>query len=144
MIVKRILCLSAITIAVSGCQNKPTRPEPIERFITNITEDGGKFFVYSLEMPRPKKAREPGMMRRPPRDGRGMSPGGNPGMSHKRSGSANKLDKLLEETLEETGFCREGFFELERQQGLGGPLASIRGECREGASADDREKFPNR
>lgn len=53
--------------------------------------------------------------------------------------SPDVLSRRVQEVLEQSGYCREGFFELYRQpirRGL-----TLRGECREAASAEDRERF---
>jgi hypothetical protein len=49
------------------------------------------------------------------------------------------LSRRVEEVLELTGYCRDGFFELYRQaiqRGL-----TLRGECREAATGQDRAMF---
>lgn len=45
----------------------------------------------------------------------------------------------LIKTLEMTGYCREGYFELSRMIESG--RGEIRGECKEGATDADRQKF---
>jgi hypothetical protein len=52
------------------------------------------------------------------------------------------LDKAVQTRLETTGYCRDGYLTLERYHANG--MARIRGECRDGASDSDRERFPNR
>lgn len=54
----------------------------------------------------------------------------------------NELREHLSEVLAETGFCRQGYIELEIHIGKG--LAKIKGECHESASSADRESYPNK
>ena len=47
--------------------------------------------------------------------------------------------KELREKLEENGYCRKGFFELNRT--LNKSIYTIHGECNESATAADRKNF---
>lgn len=49
------------------------------------------------------------------------------------------VTRRVEDVLELTGYCRDGFFELYRQWVRGG--LTVRGECREEASEADRAQF---
>jgi hypothetical protein len=54
----------------------------------------------------------------------------------------NTRQRLMENTdyvVEAVGYCREGFFVLDRS--ISRYHLWIRGECKDGASADDRKKF---
>lgn len=53
-----------------------------------------------------------------------------------------QLQRNVDLALAHTGFCREGYLELDRR--LGRSLMWIRGECREGATEDDRTRFGER
>jgi len=50
-----------------------------------------------------------------------------------------KVEEKLLAKLEETGFCREGYFEFGSSIGRGESF--IRGECKEGATEEDCKKF---
>lgn len=51
------------------------------------------------------------------------------------------LVSSLEAELKKTGFCREGFMELDRMTEPSQTF--IKGECVEAASNSDRDEFPN-
>ena len=51
------------------------------------------------------------------------------------------LRKAVQARLDTTTYCRDGYLTLEHYQANG--IARIRGECREGATDNDREQFPN-
>ena len=51
------------------------------------------------------------------------------------------ITRRIETVMEESGYCREGFFELYRQP-VGNGLV-VRGECREAASPADRQRYPD-
>ena len=55
--------------------------------------------------------------------------------------SSLEIKEKLDARLAETGYCREGYIVLGRRMDRG--RSFIRGECKEEATADDREKFTN-
>ena len=94
-----------------------------DEFSTEITGDGTKFFTYIRH-----------------------SPGGTGGNRGKGKGKGkknpdNSLQEAVQARLDTNGYCRDGYLALERYQANG--IARIRGECRDGATGDDREQFPN-
>jgi hypothetical protein len=130
------------SILMAACSSQSSRPEPEEIFTTTITDDGSKIFVYALISPksanRPQKGRDGSG-----RGGRGGKGGGGKrmaGVNGSRQADLSKnLEKGLDEKLATTGFCREGYLELDHYQSRG--QSSIRGECHDPASAEDRVKF---
>ncbi|MDH3902195.1 MAG: hypothetical protein OES90_03130, partial [Xanthomonadales bacterium] len=58
-----------------------------------------------------------------------------------QQGRAGLLNDAVEAELKKTGYCRDGFMELDRMMEPGQTF--IKGECVEAASVNDREKFPN-
>jgi hypothetical protein len=48
----------------------------------------------------------------------------------------DKLENMLEQELKTTGYCREGYRELERM--IGDSAVFIRGECNETVTSEDR------
>ncbi|MFT5162048.1 MAG: hypothetical protein ACI9FJ_000616 [Alteromonadaceae bacterium] len=52
-----------------------------------------------------------------------------------------KMTENLELRLQQSGYCREGYLELNSYFGRG--QSQIRGECKEGATEDDRSQFVN-
>lgn len=107
-----------------------------DKLTTDIKADGLKLFTYQASLVEDKSSRE--NAERP--------------LPHEDHRSRRNHEAMLEvwgeqvvlgltKTLEMTGYCREGYFELSRviESGRG----EIRGECKEGATATDRQKFVN-
>ncbi|MEX1196581.1 MAG: hypothetical protein WEB57_01795 [Pseudohongiellaceae bacterium] len=90
-------------------------PAAHERLEVQYSGDNSKFFEFTREH----------VLQRLDDDRRPLSP--------------DVLSRRVEAVLEQTGYCRDGFFELYRQrirQGL-----TLRGECREAATREDRAAF---
>lgn len=120
------LCIMLAALLLPSCISRDPLallPEAEERLVAQINDQGTKFFEFSRrpqrESPRPGDAE---------RFERPEAPDG-------------ALTRRIEDVLAETGYCREGFFELYRQRQRG--ELSVRGECREAATAEDRERFPD-
>ena len=114
MIAFAVLCLSA-------CSSTKPAASFNDEFSTEITGDGTKFFTYIRH-----------------------SPGGTEGNRGKGKGKknpGNSLQEAVHAKLDTSGYCRDGYLALERYQANG--IARIRGECRDGATNNDREQFPN-
>lgn len=102
----------------------------------DLRENGSKLFVYRLVR---LDALDPGRIQvdrgrtRPTRPTRAesMEPPGRRDYRH--------LQEDTERALAATGYCREGYFELDRR--LSTQVLWIRGECRETATRSDREQF---
>ncbi|MGM0632727.1 MAG: hypothetical protein ACQETO_06075 [Pseudomonadota bacterium] len=92
-------------------------PSARERMIAQISDDGSKFFEFNREHVTDPRRREQGPL------------------------PEEVLTRRVEDVLAETGYCRDGFFELYRQSVSGG--LTLRGECREGVSETDRMAFPD-
>jgi len=90
-----------------------------DEFSTEITGDGTKFFTYIRHLPG--------------------GTGGNRGKG--KNNPENSLQEAIQARLDMNGYCRDGYLALERYQANG--IARIRGECRDGATDNDREQFPN-
>ncbi len=120
--------LSVLTpLWLTACASGPKAPNPglKESFHTEISANGSKRFTYSLEMAAPQ-LRGP-YTQQPTRRG-DMAMGANRRRGNGRSGV--DIDHALNLKLRESGFCRDGFFVIDRVVSrLGG---EVRGECREG------------
>ncbi|MAT91543.1 MAG: hypothetical protein CME59_02985 [Halioglobus sp.] len=132
----------ALAVALgSACASKQPRPEPTTFFSTSITEDGGKFFVYRVELPeREERAGRGGTRQGGDRGRRGGPPGQQQGRDAVQRDD-DALKQQVDRLIAENRFCRDGYFVLDQYSGAGGK--SLRGECREGASPEDRIRFPN-
>jgi hypothetical protein len=116
---KSSLLLSA-ALCLAACAGIWPAPSFSDEFATEISANGTKFFTYVRHFPK------------------GTA-------EHYRDSSGTKSDKTLhaavQAKLDATAYCRDGYLTLERY--LANGIARIRGECRDGASDSDREKFPN-
>ncbi|WP_428820466.1 hypothetical protein [Microbulbifer sp. MCCC 1A16149] len=123
------LCASVVLLA--GCASEPKAPNPglKESFHTEISANGSKRFTYSLEMAAP-------MIRGPYTESPNMRNGmvRQQDMARASRGSRTQerdFDYALKLKLQETGFCWDGYFVIDRVVSrLGG---EVRGECRDPA-----------
>jgi len=152
--------ISPVILAfVCGCSSNQKNEMPQGYFATNITDDGSKMFVYTVDLPETT-----GQGKRGKGSGRsgnvaghvqgssnrgvsggvsaGTGGGGKGGKGGRgQQGKASQLNDALEAELKKTGYCREGFMELDRM--MQPSHTFIKGECVETASINDRETFPN-
>jgi hypothetical protein len=137
---------------MSACTSEPRKPnnppEPVERFITNITPEGTKQFTYDLVVQSPRSG-----------SGSSHSGGGHGGMGgghgggHHQNGNpdqgtdngqtemASKTRDRMEAKLKETRFCAAGYDELGTNLDSG--HFQISGRCKDQATPEDRVHFPN-
>ncbi|WP_323845416.1 hypothetical protein [Microbulbifer magnicolonia] len=137
------LPLAAATLAAitAGCSSTPRIPPVFsESLITDISEQGNRFFTYKATLSTDQRGGRPGDMGggpggdmgggpdgSGPGGGMGSGPGG--GMAGKMRGNSEKAAMArLEEVLAETGYCTNGWFVIEKTFDRGS--AEIRGECR--------------
>lgn len=138
-----VLALSLFLVACGSTQRKP--PEVTEVFVTNITADGLKLFSYTLTKAIAPKTRGS----QSDRGGRGGGKGGSrSGMGGTKPAGKDMMQsirknvyQILDAKLEEVGYCREGYLEVDSFIGRG--YSQIRGECKEGATDQDRIVFVN-
>ena len=119
-----------MALFLAGCASEPTAPNPglKESFHTEIAANGSKRFTYTLEMAAPQ-------LRGPYTESPNMRSGmvRQQDLNRARPGRGQRLnfDYALELKLKETGFCRDGYFVIDRVVSqLGG---EVRGECRDAA-----------
>lgn len=158
----RPLLLLATPLILCACSSEPD-PQALagkltDSFQTEIKSDGMKLFTYSIEtIDRHRNQQQ----RRAMNDDRQQSPTGMPdrqrtrqpqdnmgnqqiNRSSRRSDSENKqmtqeLEFGLKKTLEANQYCRDGYYELERL--VLNDRAELRGECHEGATDKDIQRF---
>lgn len=137
-----------LSLFLTSCASNKWSPSEVnEVFVTDIKPSGLKVFYYSLTKTTPQangsgkhKGGDAGI-----RDGRGSKGGGHGGMGGRKSDNEPRMKQyfndMLASKLEKSGYCREGYIELESYFERG--RLKIRGECGEGATEDDRIKFVN-
>jgi len=151
-----IVCL--LPVILLACSNNKRTPQLEETFVTKIEDNGLKLFSYTLSVAGPAPSaggKRGGVGLSGKGRGSGGSAGGGRGAGGNKSGGrgqggnmdpkkkgekfAKKILEQLTLKVEQSGYCREGFIEIDRQITRG--YGQVRGECKEGASDADREKF---
>lgn len=141
-----VVLVMAISLS-SACSSKRPRPEPAIYFSTYITVDGSKFFVYRQEIPQHTNRKKSGqssheMKGQRPSGGRGDGPqqergrGRGPDRPDK-----NSLTQRVDMLIAENSYCRDGYIVLDEYTDAEG--VSLRGECRDDATSEDRGRFRN-
>ena len=146
---KILISLTVATLSITACSSNSPKKHggmPTEVFVTHIKPDGSKVFNYSLIKKMPSqgqmgKGRGKGGGMHGGGMGGGMKGGKKPDMSKMKAKMEEKANKKLNLKLAETGYCREGFMELDSFFERG--HVTIKGECNETATAQDKKTFPN-
>ena len=145
-------------ICMWGCSSNQQSESPEGYLATHIFDDGSKQFVYTVVLPESTGQHKGGGSGRPGNvsgsvqgsSNRGLSGGvtvgtqgggKGRGSGRRRESRTDVLVKALEVELKETGYCRDGYMELDRM--MQPSQTFIKGECHEAASAKDLEAFPN-
>jgi hypothetical protein len=117
---KPVMVLFAI-VWLSACANTGPATSFNDKFVTEIRGDGTKFFTYVRRFHK-----------------------GPEGESHHHDARHDDtaLRKAVQAKLDTTGYCSDDYLTLEDYEANG--IARIHGECRDGASDNDRKQFPNR
>jgi len=158
----RNLLASAIFVAfigLYGCAAEGKKTEPQGYLATHIFDDGRKQFVYTAELPDAGNRGPGGKSGGRPGNVAGQLNGSsNGGLSggviagtgnrrpggHPRGPMQSRDDMLVTavgKELEKSGYCREGYKELDR---MAEPRQTyLKGECLDAANAHDRKQFPN-
>lgn len=132
-IARALLIFSALMLLTVGCSSGRNFSGLNESLSVQILPDTSKQFVYSLTAPDMMRRSLVQVYR---------SPG--EASQHRRQEpegqrTYRQLRSNTERALEDTGFCREGFLELDYR--LSRDDLWMRGECREGATPEDVERF---
>lgn len=142
MTMKKLLPLTLLVpIVLSACAGKP-KPQPKEpdMFATNIKDTNRKVFNFSISANQDKGDNKP------ERGGAGGPPSkaGNKSKTKSENPQERLLDELfahLETTLSDTGYCREGYIEIDTYESSG--RLHILGACNEVATPEDKRQFAN-
>ena len=132
-----ILMLTALLLI--GCSSNNGRSyvetEMTETLEVEILPNTSKMFTYRLRWPEELIPSHINIARR----------GSDPGREFAQGGvdlGRNTYDRLLTNTayvIEQAGYCRDGFFELDRS--ISRYHLWVRGECKEAATGGDQKKF---
>lgn len=131
-------------ILLSACSQTPKKPAFNESFVTHIELDGTKKFSYSLISLKPGN----NIPQKGKGKGRHQGQGkGSYGQGKRKSdnrppkGNGKMLNQRLEKILSETGYCQQGYTELDTYNDR--EISQFTGQCEEKASDTERERFPN-
>lgn len=133
-----LLVLSATAIT-GGCTNTHNKPKPSlsESFVTTIDEHGSKRFDFRISQVH--SAHHQGKTHKD-KSSKGKKRRGDSN-GNKEQRQKERFYTMLSEKLQKTGFCREGYMELNSEFARGN--FRLVGECRETANKKDRAEFPN-
>ncbi|RDH82491.1 MAG: hypothetical protein DIZ80_09395 [endosymbiont of Galathealinum brachiosum] len=145
---KKYFLIFVLSMVLVSCgRNQWKSSEITEVFSTNIKPGGLKLFNYSLTKTASQASRRGSGKGSGNGSGMGGGRGGENGMHKGKAKSGDDasmkqyLYDMLKVKLEKSGYCREGYIELDSNIGRG--WMKIRGECEEGATEKDRIKFIN-
>jgi hypothetical protein len=134
---KRVFSMLAVALLLISCSANNGRSyvetEMTETLEVEILPNTSKMFVYRLRWPEPKHD-QVGIVQGG--GNRGPHPGGGVKLGR------DTHERLLVNTayvVEHSGYCREGFFELDRR--ISPMHLWVRGECKDGATDADRQAF---
>lgn len=140
----------ALSLLLTACTSNQWRSSDVDEvFVTNIKLSGLKLFEYSLTRPGSQAdsgdyygggtAKGSGKGNGKHSGGGGKGRGKGSGKSSDYSDMKLYLDEMLTLKLKNSGYCRDGYIELDSVYGR--RELKIRGECEEGATKEDRIKF---
>jgi hypothetical protein len=129
-----VLALSLCMVAIAGCNSgrSYTKVGMQETLEVQVLPNTSKMFVYRLKMPEdqiPSNIR----IAQSSRD-RVQQTGVDLGSRSYRSLLMN-----VEYVVKKTGYCREGFLEIDKS--LSRYHIWMKGECKEGATTEDQQRF---
>jgi hypothetical protein len=128
-----VVLVCGLAIACSSAGRSYTGSNMQETLETEILPNTSKMFVYRLQLPEGKMSNrvhiERGGFKRN-EETRGISVGGT---------TQKRLVKNAAYVVESMGYCREGFLEIDSSASQYNLW--LKGECKEGATEDDKKKF---
>lgn len=134
LVLVSLLMLGLVLGACSGPGRNYVKNEMQETLEVEILPNTSKMFVYRLRwpdeyIPNPVKVATPGTNSEPPERG---------GVDIGRS-TPERLFENATYVVQQSGYCREGFFELDRS--ISRYHLWLKGECKESASEADQNRF---
>lgn len=130
----RLLC-GALAVLLTACSSGGRQYSAMEESLTlEVLPNSSKLFVYRLAAPADSQSLvqvyHPGNLAAASRQ-RQTEPLG--------ESALRKLRRDAERAIQLTGYCREGFMELDHR--LSHQLLWLKGECRESANAQEAERY---
>lgn len=121
-------------LACCGSSQRLELPPALETLLPNIADDGTKFFIFQRLNLDPEQDPTDVLLR-----GRSIRTESFEARANDIRAFDEAVAARLAEVLTATAYCREGYFELDREQNR--ELIRVRGECREDANTADRQRF---
>jgi hypothetical protein len=122
----------ALLLACSSPGRNYTGSSLEETLEVEILPNTSKMFVYRLRLPEDRMPEDVRVERGGPSgsDGRGINIG---------RGTTERLHENATFVVQQMGYCREGFLEIDSSASRFNLW--LKGECKEGATEEDRKKF---
>lgn len=144
-LIKTLYILFILSV-ITGCSFQKNEPSDFEtlvndRFNTNIRSNGIKLFTYQAKIASLNDTNDPMPRQQRTEQTRQGKPSRSERSEEDLTEWTQQIELGLTKTLNMTGYCREGYIELSRL--IEADRGEIRGECNEGATQADREKFPS-
>jgi hypothetical protein len=142
-----------LLLAVTGCSSK-VKHQMTDFFRTDIRDDNSKMFIFTVVITQQRGEIDKQERQSHKKANREQGKGGKKGAGNKRGGnnkvadggSKNNSDQmailfeeLFQARMDKSQYCREGYIELDR--GFSGTMFTLRGECSESATDEDRKHF---
>lgn len=149
---KVIAFLIILSVIMTGCSSV-SKSDMKDFFRSDIRADDSKMFTFTVivtqQGKKDKKSTQKNSKSKGGRDS-GKKGGQQNSQRNTKDNSMNKNDdhmtelfeELLIERLEKNQYCRDGYIELDRA--FSGSTFTLRGECNESATENDRKRFYNK
>jgi hypothetical protein len=134
--IKNAVGLAAVVagLALTGCNTVERHQSGMEESLEfEIRPNASKLFVYRLEDPAAAHAHR-AQVHRPRPDCQMEGP-----RERRDVRTYRRLQVNTQRALTRTGYCRDGYFELDRR--ISPNVLWLRGECRDDATEEDIEQF---
>lgn len=134
-IMHRWIALGVLGLCVTACSHAPDASDipPSVSFTTKILGDDTKLFTYTLHRGRSGPGEDDDIL---DASRGGDMRGGGP---RRDAPSSKTMLRGVEAILGQNNYCRSGYMVLEQYEQQRNYI--VRGECRDGATREDREKF---
>ncbi|MCI5107582.1 MAG: hypothetical protein MRY76_12770 [Pseudomonadales bacterium] len=138
----RISLIALTGLLLLGCNSGNRQPDSSQTFEPRVGSDGIKEFEIVITPVRPDTRGAGGGRQGRPPGGQGSGGGQGRGAEARPGGGGTPtidVGELVVETLDQQGYCREGFEELERIRDAGQII--VRGRCNELASEEEKSRY---
>lgn len=152
MLSKQFIFLFTLSLLMLSACSSTKQSQMEEFFKTKIHADGSKRFTFSLVILQTQNHNKEKSQQRPNKPsksngnrkkGQNDSRNNKQGSLDKENSKLSKMTELFEERLQKymanKQYCREGYITLETS--FSGAIYTLRGECQESATDEDKRRF---